>query len=135
MKYLKTFEKIGSIDPPLNIGMDLFEGMEGSLIGKEYFDKLPNIIKLFNDFDIEYRLLYNNKNFLILLPRKSDFHKLPYSKKSNKYRDYFIPYTNNFIGTFYQDVIDEDNWQEITVKTKEDFDDIESIIASIKYNL
>ena len=136
MKYIKTFEKIGKINTSLNIGYKFNEGMEGVLIGPDHFKDVIFSVNYFIENDIKYRLLYKSDRFLILI-EKDSIEKLPYDLDYGK-KDYYVPFREGVgygLGSFYQDIIEENNWSEITINNEDDMEELISLISSNKYNL
>lgn len=132
----KIFEKMGKIDPPLNIGYKFNEGMEGVLIGPDHFKDIIFIVNYFKEKNIKYRLLYKSERFLILIETES-IEKLPYDLDYGK-REYYVPFREGVgygLGSFYQDMIEESNWSEITINNDEDIEELKTLISSSKYNL
>jgi len=133
----KIFEKIGVIDPPLNIGYSVKYGMQGVYIGENRYDDLPFILNLFEEKKIKFRLLYKEHMFLILIPNKDDVNKLP-CKIVNGFKDFEVPFRdgNSFgVGWFYQHTIDADPWVEVFINSEDDLEELKAMISANKYNL
>ena len=131
MKHLKTFEKIGEIDKPIIYSDD--KGKKG--VRGIYFDD-DDIIKVINylkDKKVKHRLLYGTDDiyeddcFLVLI---EDTKNLPYT-----FSNYYIPFKNDykvFLNWLYPDTFIDSNFLEITT---DDIDELETFLASKKYNL
>lgn len=133
----KLFERIGEIDPPLNIGNSVKDGMQGVYIGENRYDDLPFIINLFEEKNIKFRLLYKEHMFLILIPNNDDVKKLPCTINKG-YKDFRIPFRDGKsfgIGWFYQFTIDTDHWLEIFINSEDDVEELKAMISANKYNL
>lgn len=133
----KLFERIGEIDPPLNIGNSVKDGMQGVYIGENRYDDLPFIFDLFEEKNIKFRLLYKEDIILILIPNNDDVKKLPCTINKG-YKDFRIPFRDGGsfgIGWFYQYTIDSEPWVEIFINSEDDLEEFKAMITANKYNL
>jgi len=146
MKYIKTFEKITKFTDDLNLGFKLHEGMLGVLINHEEWADMDMLLTfLQKDKGIKFRLLITNRIVLLLFPDKDDVKKLP--KDNLEYRtditDHYVPLISNWnnrsVGWFYQDIIEEDNWEEVIIENENDIRELEEKMKMYyeakKYNI
>lgn len=136
MRYLKKFERFGEINPPINLGYNIFtDGQLGALIMQDNFDEIIFIINYLNKNNIKYRLFYNESDnyFIFLLGKRKDCEELP--KSANKSNPY-VPFRNNKFGKelqwFFQDWFEDDDNQEVFIENEDDIKDLEEKIEIYK---
>jgi len=130
LKYLKAFSKLKENFNFIKsrIGSYLY----GSFIKTDKLNNIKVLIDFFNSNEIEYKLLYQNNDFLILLPHEKDLKKLPVDKH-NLYSPY-MPFVDSEIREIYKEMIDEFPWTEITSKEL-NIENLKRIDDSIKFGL
>ncbi len=138
---LKIFEKIINFNDDLGLGFELFEGMVGVLINHSEYSEMRHLIKfLQNDIHINFRLLITNRICLLLF-EDDDARELPSLNNSYEVTNHYIPLDSGsrYLGWFFQDIIDEDNWEEVIIENDVDVNELEERMKmysqSNKYNL
>jgi len=147
MKHLKSFEKIIPFVDDLGLGFKLSEGMLGILIGNNEYEEMNSALHYLKDKNIKFRLLITNRVLLLLFPNIKDVEKLPLEEGpyTSDLTCHYVPFestpdpTGRVVGWFFQDIIEEDNWEEVIINHDNDIKELEEkmkiLSTSNKYNL